>query len=1346
MPLLLLYGAPPATQVTAEVEAAASPNSWTLFAGANKVVAVNTPDDGDTSAIDSTTTNATQQRYDVSAIAERTETIDFVRIRARCRSTAGGGSFADFFTTIIPTLASEAGTVHTATETYADYDSDFAIDPGTLGGWAWSRLVPLQVEVENDVVVLPGSDGNVRCTSLTVEVHFQVAGGETTLYPAPVIAVPAVTDPAFVPGEAIIPQPVPVGSETPGGEVPGEIAASTQGAAAVVFPAPARGHGRVLAAAGTVDASICNPVLPRSRDLTVVYTGRVRYHPLTFMDAGGFSRPVLVSPGRGYGGLPNVVESRVTSFGRAPSSIFAIETRAVGLLYEYRVRTTLAWGTVTQTDYTDWDGAFESSTIRASDYDIEWSAEEFCVLDLVLTETIPGVIPSENIQVVDGHVTARFRFDITDGLTTVPLEFTRGMSYWEVTARAMDYEVVYAFGGIPLHEDGGATWLCTDETLVSQYGSVAPHDGYVRMQGTVNSIGYFWTGTDANAIYNSVPPDYPNKNWGAVISPFATATFSPSWALEAKVELRDYRTGSLIDLAIEHRAIGAAPDAGQLIATFQSGSGAATIYRYPTSGLLHNCQTTIFGGEVELWNIDAFFNYTTISRYVRLGNPDEALAGAVNVSNPWGTAPVTGWISPRAPSWFRIQRAALDTYGTWRSPPTERLQSRLFPPFTIGSIQFNSTHEFQLFRNSANFAKWGDDPFFEPLPPGYGTAVTLSTVAGSSGNATRAVVATAPVMVSTAGGTAMGKVLEHWGFRYGTLRVRSDTAGARLRLGIGSGPWVWGWAWDLTVAAADTWEDFNLDLIAPTLKSGLNESFQPAIMANKLAVHPYTFWSHVGGAYAHGAPVTLDLRDAATYDIELLTGTRRTGATTRSEILMLSPSAIDVPEDADNMRVFVNGAHGFLFEPSTGAITFISLSDAMDKLITRIDTTSAGLTSGSVNDTGIVVRKCAHWLMAFGSAGRWDQTELRAGLPFGRRMAGDVPGILWGQLAGPTAGFYGMGDLSLDVPAYATVCRLNFMTVLNGELLGVVTGSPSDVAAAVIRLHDDNTGAVEATASPDLDGFYRLRAHRGRIHPVGNVSQANEWSGFPEVYTTQGLKMNAWWLAGSGQAEPEDDAGYVTDRPILGGRRSRFEIRNDWQTLRDFVSRVVEGGIAVLQSMFGEYYRATVDSGRIRVRRADHTTIPFVLSALATAGPDDSEPELSQDWRTRILLGFSRGGDVLETVSTDRGATWEAPVMAIAGGRGSETAIDPQTGIIYRAARVGTEMHATLQFPGEVAPSAAFVCRDAVGTPLGIEEDGFGIAWAQDGQRRLTGAVRFLGDSSPTDMQSFDNGVTWEPQ
>ena len=148
---------------TIQVAAVTSPDQWLLVAGADKVAAVNSPDDSDTSCLNTSTGGTYGQQYSLAANSIPSgSTINSVSIYSRARVEASSANMS-----VRLSLGANDGPSFTRnyTTSYASY-TDASTRPGG-GTWTKTDIDNLEVEVYASV-------GSIRrrITSLWVIVDY----------------------------------------------------------------------------------------------------------------------------------------------------------------------------------------------------------------------------------------------------------------------------------------------------------------------------------------------------------------------------------------------------------------------------------------------------------------------------------------------------------------------------------------------------------------------------------------------------------------------------------------------------------------------------------------------------------------------------------------------------------------------------------------------------------------------------------------------------------------------------------------------------------------------------------------------------------------------------------------------------------------------------------------------------------------------------------------------------------------------------------------------------------------------------------------------------------------------
>ena len=142
-----------------------SPDQWLLGAGANKVVAVNAPNDDYTSYIISSNAND-KERYVLAdpVVIKASDVISSVTVRARC---IRGGADTTARVNLILGGSTANGATKNVTGSWADAGDVFTSKPGG-GSWALQDVKDVKVEVE----ALQGIFFTTICTTLDVSVDY----------------------------------------------------------------------------------------------------------------------------------------------------------------------------------------------------------------------------------------------------------------------------------------------------------------------------------------------------------------------------------------------------------------------------------------------------------------------------------------------------------------------------------------------------------------------------------------------------------------------------------------------------------------------------------------------------------------------------------------------------------------------------------------------------------------------------------------------------------------------------------------------------------------------------------------------------------------------------------------------------------------------------------------------------------------------------------------------------------------------------------------------------------------------------------------------------------------------
>ena len=142
-------------------------NEFTLGAGADALVAVATPDDGDTSYIANSDTLVVEQYTVANPVSvDDNDTISNVAIVVRYNKQSGISSTVIECTAIVGGDSTSTNATAVANSTYTNRTVDFATAPGG-GAWTAQKVRDLNVKIREVTAV-----SVARVTTLTVEVTY----------------------------------------------------------------------------------------------------------------------------------------------------------------------------------------------------------------------------------------------------------------------------------------------------------------------------------------------------------------------------------------------------------------------------------------------------------------------------------------------------------------------------------------------------------------------------------------------------------------------------------------------------------------------------------------------------------------------------------------------------------------------------------------------------------------------------------------------------------------------------------------------------------------------------------------------------------------------------------------------------------------------------------------------------------------------------------------------------------------------------------------------------------------------------------------------------------------------
>ena len=152
---------------TAQVAGTTTPDNWNLGAGASKVAAVTAPDDDDTTYINSTTSNGTEQRFTISPALSTGDTITQIAIAARNLRDHGSNPTFVLGYTFTP----DGGGTQTSESTDFTATLSWKTDTFTHSGLSVVWGSGLVIWIRNTLA------RNLRCSTLQVTITYTPASG-----------------------------------------------------------------------------------------------------------------------------------------------------------------------------------------------------------------------------------------------------------------------------------------------------------------------------------------------------------------------------------------------------------------------------------------------------------------------------------------------------------------------------------------------------------------------------------------------------------------------------------------------------------------------------------------------------------------------------------------------------------------------------------------------------------------------------------------------------------------------------------------------------------------------------------------------------------------------------------------------------------------------------------------------------------------------------------------------------------------------------------------------------------------------------------------------------------------
>lgn len=314
----------------------------------------------------------------------------------------------------------------------------------------------------------------------------------------------------------------------------------------------------------------------------------------------------------------------------------------------------------------------------------------------------------------------------------------------------------------------------------------------------------------------------------------------------------------------------------------------------------------------------------------------------------------------------------------------------------------------------------------------------------------------------------------------------------------------------------------------------------------------------------------------------------------------------------------------------------------------------------------------------------------------------------------------GCGDvLGVGGGGGAGALELRPAAILRAEAWGAVFDSHSTQDAAItVSVRDHGTLAAEGSATSDATGGFLTGSTWVKGNSSGDVT--------------------------AGLAPPQVASNYL----FPSRYRRRFSFR---------IPSAFGNPFNAHDDDWGLYLRSAVTSGNVVFSMSNYP-VPIggfdLDNSPVTMGGQDSDPRIAYDQTGahRLIAVFTRTisgtPQVMQTVSTDEGATWGSPVLLIASAKHPTIAVG-HDGTIIVAAYTGPNggpgtISATVQAIGDAAASSVSIFKDSAGTNLAVNDDTFGISQGKDGAHRWILAVVISGDSGISEWYSTDwDGKTW---
>lgn len=190
-------------------------------------------------------------------------------------------------------------------------------------------------------------------------------------------------------------------------------------------------------------------------------------------------------------------------------------------------------------------------------------------------------------------------------------------------------------------------------------------------------------------------------------------------------------------------------------------------------------------------------------------------------------------------------------------------------------------------------------------------------------------------------------------------------------------------------------------------------------------------------------------------------------------------------------------------------------------------------------------------------------------------------------------------------------------------------------------------------------------------------------------------------------------------------------------------------GVALLETWWGELYKADTPGGNLCVKRSDFPFPPYAQTVNVLETGDVSKPSLARTWDERTHLLFCQGEDpdfdVKHTYSDGDGiaGSWSTPTVAFVGGTWNDQTTSPLTGAHLRVSYVDGVFLGQLELVGIVE---SFTLVDENEDPLAPADEDFSIEWVKTGDNSSHVLLSFTvdGEEGTSDWRSPDDGMSWE--